>query len=723
MPRILPSIRFLFRCSPFLLLFLFSTLISSIAQDRCATFINHPINNRENQAKFEKWMKEKIQERRAHRPNGGANETTYQIPIVVHIIHNGEPIGIGANIPDAQVYSQIDVINRDYKRLNADTINTPPEFRSVAGKINIEFVLAKQTPDGLPTNGIVRIHGSQTSWQISNYDILHSQSYWPAEDYLNVWVGNATDFLGFSQFPMSGLIPGLDGSPDDRFNDGVLVTSKAFGSDDDGDFHVDKRYNKGRTLTHEIGHFLGLFHTWGGCGSTDYCDDTPTQDASTGGCPSVPQPSCIDGVDKMYQNYLDYTNDACMNLFTHDQVERMTVILENSIRRNSLLTSHALVDPTPFADDLGFVQVITPVVMSCSSVSPIVEVKNYGSNKITSARIRLKANQDVIETLNFALDLDPMQTALVAFNSLSFSGGRTQCSFDIIETNGGPDGNPTNNNKIANTQYFAPNSSVRIPIRENFDDNYLAQWTVINPTNGTKWKTITTNFNSSLTFESFSNLTEGDEALLISPSLDLSHTDQASMFFDFSYAFNPTRTNAEKFAIKASLDCSNVFDITLYEGIGDELSNIKSSTNWVPQADSAWQRKFINLAPLVGNTDVKIAFVSTNGHGNNIYIDNIEFFNSDLPNQVNVSVPFYIYYNSTTNTEADFNVKFNLPLQDDVKVDITDMMGRNVFDNTYYNILNETLPVDLIDVAAGIYVIRFTTKTNVYAARVFVDTK
>src|SRR5262245_17624874 len=121
----------------FSLLLLF-ILTSSFAQDRCGTFINHPNNKHENEARFEEWLKQKLIKRKSLQTLGRTEEETYQVTVVVHIVHNGEPVGIGTNIPDAQVYSQIEVLNNDFKRLNADAVNTPLEFQSEAGSINIE---------------------------------------------------------------------------------------------------------------------------------------------------------------------------------------------------------------------------------------------------------------------------------------------------------------------------------------------------------------------------------------------------------------------------------------------------------------------------------------------------------------------------------------------------------------------------------------------------------
>ena len=115
-------------------------------------------------------------------------QSTYVIPVVVHVIHNGEGVGTGTNISDAQIISQIDVLNKDYNRLNADQNNTPAEFLGVAGQFPIQFVLAQQDPEGLPTNGITRTLGTKTSWELSDNSQFKALSYWPAENYLNIWV-------------------------------------------------------------------------------------------------------------------------------------------------------------------------------------------------------------------------------------------------------------------------------------------------------------------------------------------------------------------------------------------------------------------------------------------------------------------------------------------------------------------------------------------------------
>jgi gliding motility-associated-like protein len=262
----------------------------------------------------------------------------------VHVIHNGEPVGLGLNLSQSQIESQISVLNKDFNRLNADTVNTPTEFKSLAGRLEIEFVLS----------AVKRVRGSKTSWTIKDNSELKSLSYLAAEDYLNIWVCDLTDYFGYTQFPISTL-PGIVNSSRNRLTDGIIISYRVFGSSDFGNFNLRSGYTKGRTAVHEMGHFFGLRHIWGDvedCKGTDYVEDTPTQSGNTDGCPPYPFKDC--NSNRMFQNYLDLTDDACMNLFTKGQVERMIIVLENSPRRASLLL------PLEKSEELSYNKIFSP---------------------------------------------------------------------------------------------------------------------------------------------------------------------------------------------------------------------------------------------------------------------------------------------------------------------------------------------------------------------------
>ncbi len=283
------------------------------------------------------------------------------IPVVVHVVHRpGEAVGTGTNISDAQIQSQIDVLNEDFQRLNADIVNTRTEWLGVANNPQFMFKFACAAPDGSLTNGITRIASPTASTTYSSFsDNIKSvatggQNPWPTNRYLNVWVAPALNALGYAQFPFQ-----YSSSPN---TDGVVVVFNAFGR---GFSNLDPSYNQGRTLTHEIGHWLDLFHTFeGGCNGTDECADTPQQQSPNYGCPTFPKLSCNNGPDgDMFQNYMDYSDDNCMNLFTRDQVLRMRAVFQpGGVRRGFIDNYFNITAAQPEFDcgDGGPISVMTP---------------------------------------------------------------------------------------------------------------------------------------------------------------------------------------------------------------------------------------------------------------------------------------------------------------------------------------------------------------------------
>ena len=308
---------------------------------------------------FERWMAAKQAESTTQRPRNSAPshglespEVIYTIPVVVHIIYQNETDVW--NISDQQVISQIQVLNEDFRRLNADTVNTPALFNGVAGYPNIEFCLARRDTLGQNTTGIVRHRfQQQATWSTTTFNsTVKPATRWNPNLYYNIWIANLSGgVLGYAQFPTGSGLQGLSGGSNAN-TDGIVLLYSSVGRPPHNPFPG--QYNLGRTATHEIGHALGLRHIWGdgtNCSATDYCGDTPPSDAANYGCP-LTHASC-GGLD-MVQNYMDYTNDACMNLFTANQVARMWTVLQNSPRRNSLLSSPVCTPPdvTPAA---GFI--------------------------------------------------------------------------------------------------------------------------------------------------------------------------------------------------------------------------------------------------------------------------------------------------------------------------------------------------------------------------------
>lgn len=253
------------------------------------------------------------------------------IAIVVHVVSRTA----AENISDAQVVSQIEVLNQDYRAANPDVAAVPEVFKPLVGDAKIEFALATIDPDGNPTTGITRTSTLEKSFSTDNaikFDDRGGADAWPADRYLNIWVGLLRGgLLGYAQFP---------GGPEET--DGVVITHTAFGTTGT----ATQPFNLGRTATHEVGHYLNLFHIWGddgsGCGGTDEVPDTPNQGSENTGKPTFPKVSCNNGPNgDLFMDYMDYVDDDTMVMFTAGQVSRMRSCLDTA--RSSLRST----SPTP----------------------------------------------------------------------------------------------------------------------------------------------------------------------------------------------------------------------------------------------------------------------------------------------------------------------------------------------------------------------------------------
>lgn len=258
-------------------------------------------------------------------------QATITIPVVFHVLYNSA----SENISDEQVLSQLEILNADFRRKNADASNTPSYFQGVAADTEIEFCLASLNPNGDPSTGITRTQTNKSSFDYLTDEMKYSSrggvDAWDRNQYLNIWVCRISDnVLGYAAPP---------GTPEKA--DGVVLHYATVGAPPYNTFNWN--YNKGRTATHEVGHWLGLRHIWGNgssCTDSDGIDDTPNQFEENVGCPEGNKVSCDNGpYGDMYQNYMDYTDDACMNLFTMGQAARMKAILATT--RGSLYNSLA----------------------------------------------------------------------------------------------------------------------------------------------------------------------------------------------------------------------------------------------------------------------------------------------------------------------------------------------------------------------------------------------
>ncbi len=276
------------------------------------------------------------------------------IPVVVHIVYNTA----AENLADSVIFNQIATLNEDYRRLNADADNLRDTFNTIVGDTFIEFQLASVDPDGNPTTGITRTNSDITSFfslALSPAEGVKQTAEggidaWDPSRYLNIWVCDMSVFetvflLGYAT-PPSGLPHWPEGATD-GLADGVVIQYQAFGSNNPnpliaGGGAIDVR---GRTATHEVGHYLGLRHIWGDgdCAEQDGVDDTPNAVDQSGSC-ALEANTCVDDIaglgdlPDMVENYMDYSPETCQNSFTLGQVAIMRGVLE--VQRIDLVTDN-----------------------------------------------------------------------------------------------------------------------------------------------------------------------------------------------------------------------------------------------------------------------------------------------------------------------------------------------------------------------------------------------
>ncbi|QCK14943.1 zinc metalloprotease [Mangrovivirga cuniculi] len=532
----------------------------AFSQEKCGTVLlskqKYGDSYQKKVLNFERWINKKESEStEIFKTN---EENVVQIPVVIHIVHNGESLGIESNIPQEQILNQLETLNEDFRRMNADSVFTRNIFKPFAADTQIEFVLAKQDPNGLPTTGIIRTQGPQNSYSLSQSDEseLKAASYWPAEDYLNIWVAELSfTLIGYAQFPVSDL-PGLESAKDDRLTDGVVIDYEYFGTG----FNTVPS-SKGRTLTHEIGHFFGLRHVWGDgdCSASDYVNDTPDQLTSTNGCP---ENSFTCGSEDMFENYMDYTRDECMNIFTVDQSSRMHIILNESPRRASLLNSPGLIQPEEYNNDLRVGDILYPgLVHSDETLAPEFEIINAGKTAVDNFTIDIIGGLNRV-TLTPTSPIPAGESVLVSGVDLTLLESENFKQQISIEINFPEDENLTNNLKVKSF-YYHPFQLIA-PFRERFEGP--TNWLNIDEENELKWQFTNSVFSpvgESSLVGTFDNIFETiGNPMIITPEFDLSETEEASVFIDVSYR-PASGTITDILNVLLSTNGGETFDVNL----------------------------------------------------------------------------------------------------------------------------------------------------------------
>lgn len=598
---------------------------------------------------YEPLIREKVRLLKAQAEQARTIGGVYRIPVVVHVIHNGEAIGTASNIPTQNILDQITVLNEDFRRM-AGTPGWSSDPRSA--DTQIEFVLAKRDPNGNPTTGIVRWNRNTMGWNAPPYTqaymdgTIKPATIWDPNWYLNIWVANLSGgLLGYAQFPDAS---GLLGMPGDQGigtctqganTDGVVILYSVFGSALKGSTGLSAPYHLGRTATHEVGHWLGLRHVWGdqqpNCGD-DFCDDTPMGNNPVYGC-AAGGPSCgaTASLTRMVENYMEYSDDGCMNLFTLDQALRMRVVLEYSPRRRSLVTSPALVPPA--TTDASLIDLPLPQDLCPGTYNINTVLRNSGTNTLTSIPVAYRLNGGLWQTQTWSGTLAGGATTTFTLTGLNLTTPGEYLLTACTNLAGDPD----RTEDTTTTRIVIHNGFY--PLYEIFETGWEGRpvppnlWRVRDPNNDCfTWRPgHCTGSNGQRTTALFVNCwaysQTGRRDELYTPLIDLTGAPgTVQLQFDVAYR-RYDNTSTDELRVEISADCGATWSATpLYQRSGGTLATGANTTaRFVPAAAADWRTETVNLASYVGQK-IRLRFVTINQYGNCIWIDNVRVTHQPL---------------------------------------------------------------------------------------------
>ncbi len=633
-----------------------------------------------------------------------SDDEIIEIPIVFHILYHTDE----ENIPDSVIYSQLEVMNNDFRRMNADTVNTPLPFQAVAADTRIQFCMATRDPEGNPTTGITRTYTEKENFNFStsnyeiksemHFDIKGGKDIWDRDQYLNVWVCNPNESSSTIAF---AYLPGADVNVD-----GIVCNYRYFGSPS----IVGGAYDYGRTMSHEAGHWLNLWHTFNGDGdgsacSDDFVNDTPPQEERTFGCPSFPALGCDTIIGDMYMNYMDYTDDSCANMFSAGQAERMRAALQ--LMRPGILSSMAC---QAFAEhDARILEISQPDPNYCfSTVVPVsCIIRNEGTEVLSSLAISYKANDGAYSTYNWTGELAHQETEEVLVGFASAQNGLNTIEVVSSAPNGEADAYPQTDTL---RMLMTAGTGVEPPIVQTFDTPYTESgWHIIDGAEMVPWNQIRAldvcsdgepgavlgvkhDFH-----DYFEVLGSTDE--FISPNIDLSATLNTQLSFDYSYRYVSLR--ADSLQVLISTECGSDY-ITEFSDGGSTLS---TRTAQYPQSADDWQNVTIDLSEYDGQ-EIVVNFKTITDGGYFLFIDNINI-SGDIIEGVGEELSNDVIPQLSPNPVVDELYIYSAPENLVELVELYDINGRLLRKEAVNN-----AAINVSDLSEGLYLIKCISVTG-----------
>lgn len=648
-----------------------------------------------------------------------AKKVVITIPVVVHVVHNGEAIGTGTNISDAQVLSQLDVLNKDFRFNNADASLIPAVFQQFATDMELEFCLAIRDPQGNLSTGIDRINGGKSNWLMSEVDNdLKPITIWDPQQYLNIWTlqlgGANAGTLGYSSKP--GQSPDVDG---------VVVQFRFFGTVG----NVTSPFNKGRTCTHEIGHFLGLDHLWGlgfpnvsACGDDDGIADTPVQEKANYGCPSFPKISCSNGPNgDMFMNFMDYVDDACMVMFTAGQKARVNSLI--GVFRTPLANSTAC---TRFTLDAALVDLVHPKSSVCENTfRPLVLIRNEGSQTITSLLINYVVDQSSFTQKQWTGSLATGESEYVVLDELTLADGPHEFNVYVSNPNGGNDQLPDNdavdiNFTVANQ---AGIFTLLLPLQEGFESTLFPPnlWEVTSQGGASGAWVLSTeggfgNSANGASVNFFSTNTSGQKQSLITPYLEVPLGQTVALSYSYAYARKDSVTN-DSLNVYYSLNCGEDWIPVRKQG-GIQLQTAPPQNAAFVPTVSQWD-KVVNivLPQFQGQNRVRIKFEAVSNNGNNIYLDDINLEDYTVGIVPIPSLGGLSLFPNPASKSVIINLKnYSGPVQ----VEVYDLQGKTLMAHNL-SVVNAGTGLDVSGLCAGLYLVKVANKDGERVVKLVVE--
>jgi PKD repeat protein len=621
----------------------------------------------------------------AHSADRGGDLETFVIPVVFHIVHNNGP----ENIEDDQVLNAMEILNRDFRKLNNDISLVVDDFQSITADVGIEFRLATKDPDGDCTTGINRIVSDLTD---EGTDEMKSLIYWPRNKYLNIWVcADADGNAGYSNLPPMVNMSWLASI------DGVVIRADYLGS------IGTSTSTRSRTLTHEVGHWLNLYHPWGGsnnpgltanCNDDDLVDDTP-RTVGWSSC-SLSGASCLSPLDNV-QNYMEYS--YCTRMFTEGQSVRMRAAITSSVaQRNQLITytNHLAtgVENPPlclaqFSVDRRSVCAGEQVQFTDESYHGITSwTWDFGDGTVISG-------SDPLQFQN------PMHT----YNS----PGMYSVSLLIENASGELESTEQNFISVFDT------ADLSAPFAEGFESLWPdGKWSVQNTNEDLTWEVTPAAAYSGtkcLRLRNFNNSLIDNSDDLVSSTFDMTGMDTVYVSYKWAYANKPNETD-DRLRISASGDCGQSWQlIRIRKGLTNLPTVPPSGSAFTPSSATQWNGEVLEISNEALMTDrfrIRIEFIAKGG--NNVFLDDINVWavedQSASVTEVSDDLNIAVYPNPS---EEAMMLEYALSADELARIVLTDMVGRACFSLVDDRRLSSLRRISIPAQATGVYLLSVST--------------